>query len=229
MIEALAADPTPYEDWGGLVRRLRSRMRNSGSTSDVRQQDASDHRRHRHVRERRPEAVPRHRHRRDPHLQPGREEAGGHAARLQQSRSCSSTSATSATTTASRRRCDGVDYVFHAAALKQVPSCEFYPLEALRTNALGAENVMRAIDDRGVERAIVLSTDKAVYPINAMGMSKAMMEKLMVAKAQLREAGRHHPVRHPLRQRHGVARLGHPAVHRAGQGAASRSPSPTRT
>ncbi len=78
----------------------------------------------------------------------------------------------------------GVDYVFHAAALKQVPSCEFYPLEALRTNALGAENVMNAAVASGVKRLIVLSTDKAVYPINAMGISKAMMEKLMVAKSR---------------------------------------------
>jgi len=84
---------------------------------------------------------------------------------------------------------DGVDYVFHAAALKQVPSCEFYPLEALRTNALGAENVMNAAMQRGVERAIVLSTDKSVYPINAMGISKAMMEKLMVAKSRLSKRG----------------------------------------
>ncbi len=83
----------------------------------------------------------------------------------------------------------GVDYVFHAAALKQVPSCEFYPLEALRTNALGAENVMNAAMASGVERAIVLSTDKSVYPINAMGLSKAMMEKLMVAKARLWRPG----------------------------------------
>ncbi len=79
----------------------------------------------------------------------------------------------------------GVDYVFHAAALKQVPSCEFYPLEAIRTNALGAENVMSAAVARGVKQAITLSTDKAVYPINAMGMSKALMEKLMVAKARV--------------------------------------------
>ena len=83
----------------------------------------------------------------------------------------------------------GVDYVFHAAALKQVPSCEFYPLEAIRTNTLGAENVLSAAIASGVERVIVLSTDKAVYPINAMGMSKAMMEKLMVAKARLAKAG----------------------------------------
>jgi UDP-glucose 4-epimerase len=83
----------------------------------------------------------------------------------------------------------GVDYVFHAAALKQVPSCEFFPLEAIRTNALGAENVMNAAVRAGVGRVIVLSTDKAVYPINAMGMSKALMEKLMVAKARLTPPG----------------------------------------
>ncbi|MFC6283194.1 MULTISPECIES: polysaccharide biosynthesis protein [Polaromonas] len=80
----------------------------------------------------------------------------------------------------------GVNYVFHAAALKQVPSCEFYPMEAIRTNVLGAENVMNAAIAAGVERVVVLSTDKAVYPINAMGLSKAMMEKLMVAKARSR-------------------------------------------
>lgn len=81
----------------------------------------------------------------------------------------------------------GVDYVFHAAALKQVPSCEFYPMEAVKTNVLGAENVMNAAIARNVERVIVLSTDKAVYPINAMGISKAMMEKLMVAKARMQQ------------------------------------------
>ncbi len=79
----------------------------------------------------------------------------------------------------------GVDYVFHAAALKQVPSCEFYPLEALRTNALGAENVMRAAQEAGVEHMIVLSTDKAVAPINAMGLTKALMEKLMIARSRV--------------------------------------------
>lgn len=78
----------------------------------------------------------------------------------------------------------GVDYVFHAAALKQVPSCEFYPMEAVRTNVLGTENVMNAATSNGVKRVVVLSTDKAVYPINAMGISKAMAEKLMVAKAR---------------------------------------------
>ncbi|MBS0418993.1 MAG: polysaccharide biosynthesis protein [Proteobacteria bacterium] len=81
--------------------------------------------------------------------------------------------------------CSGVDFIFHAAALKQVPSCEFYPMEAVRTNVLGAENVMRAAIANGVRRCVVLSTDKAVYPINAMGISKALMEKVMVAKSRL--------------------------------------------
>jgi UDP-glucose 4-epimerase len=83
----------------------------------------------------------------------------------------------------------GVDYVFHAAALKQVPSCEFYPMEAVRTNVMGTENVMNAATACGVKRAVILSTDKAVYPINAMGISKAMAEKLMVAKARLQQEG----------------------------------------
>src|ERR1017187_6657923 len=78
----------------------------------------------------------------------------------------------------------GVAYVFHAAALKQVPSCEFFPIEAIRTNTLGAENVMRAARECQVKKVIVLSTDKAVYPVNAMGMSKALMEKCMVANAR---------------------------------------------
>ncbi len=83
----------------------------------------------------------------------------------------------------------GVDYVFHAAALKQVPSCEFYPMEAVRTNVLGTENVMNAATANGVKRVVVLSTDKAVYPINAMGISKAMAEKLMVAKSRTQLPG----------------------------------------
>ena len=83
----------------------------------------------------------------------------------------------------------GVHLVFHAAALKQVPSCEFYPIEAVRTNVFGAENVMAAAIANGVERVVVLSTDKAVYPINAMGMSKALMEKAMVARARLQNDG----------------------------------------
>jgi len=83
----------------------------------------------------------------------------------------------------------GVDYVFHAAALKQVPSCEFYPMEAVRTNILGTENVLNAAINNKVKRVIVLSTDKAVYPINVMGTSKAMMEKLMVAKSRIAGEG----------------------------------------
>jgi len=83
----------------------------------------------------------------------------------------------------------GVDFVFHAAALKQVPSCEFYPMEAIRTNVLGAENVLNAAINHRVQRVVVLSTDKAVYPINTMGISKALMEKLMVAKARMQGAG----------------------------------------
>lgn len=83
----------------------------------------------------------------------------------------------------------GVDYVFHAAALKQVPSCEFYPMEAVRTNVLGTENVLNAATACSVRRVVVLSTDKAVYPINAMGISKAMAEKVMIAKSRIQEQG----------------------------------------
>lgn len=78
----------------------------------------------------------------------------------------------------------GVDYVFHAAALKQVPSCEFFPMQAVRTNVIGTENVLDSADEHGVKNVIVLSTDKAAYPINAMGISKAMMEKVAIAKAR---------------------------------------------
>ena len=83
----------------------------------------------------------------------------------------------------------GVDYVFHAAALKQVPSCEFYPMEAIRTNVMGTDNVLSAATACGVKRVVVLSTDKAVYPINAMGISKAMAEKVMIAKARMQAHG----------------------------------------
>tara|TARA_B100000989_G_scaffold50747_1_gene33597 strand:- start:6331 stop:7341 length:1011 start_codon:yes stop_codon:yes gene_type:complete len=83
------------------------------------------------------------------------------------------------------RAMEGVDFVFHAAALKQVPSCEFFPLEAVKTNILGAENVIDSAFKNEVKKIILLSTDKAVYPINAMGLSKAMMEKLMVSKARV--------------------------------------------
>ena len=79
----------------------------------------------------------------------------------------------------------GVDYIFHAAALKQVPSCEFHPMEALKTNVVGTDNLLEAAIAAGVSRVVCLSTDKAVYPINAMGISKAMMEKVMVAKSRL--------------------------------------------
>lgn len=78
----------------------------------------------------------------------------------------------------------GVDYIFHAAALKQVPSCEFFPIEAVKTNVLGTENVLTAAIDEGVKTIICLSTDKAAYPVNAMGTSKAMMEKVIVAKSR---------------------------------------------
>lgn len=83
----------------------------------------------------------------------------------------------------------GVNFVFHAAALKQVPSCEFYPFEAVRTNVLGAENVMTAAIANKIDKVVMLSTDKAVYPINAMGLSKALMEKFMVAKARMQNDG----------------------------------------
>ena len=79
----------------------------------------------------------------------------------------------------------GVDFVFHAAALKQVPSCEFFPLEAVKTNILGTNNVLNAAEHFNIDKAVILSTDKAAYPINAMGMSKALMEKIMVARSRL--------------------------------------------
>ena len=78
----------------------------------------------------------------------------------------------------------GVDYIFHAAALKQVPSCEFFPIEAVKTNVLGTENVLSVAIDNGIKKVVILSTDKAAYPINAMGMTKALMEKVMVAKSR---------------------------------------------
>ena len=89
-----------------------------------------------------------------------------------------------------RNAMHGVDYIFHAAALKQVPSCEFFPLEAVKTNVLGTENVLTAAIDAGVKRIVCLSTDKAAYPINAMGISKAMMEKVIIAKSRTVSADR---------------------------------------
>ena len=110
----------------------------------------------------------------------------------------------------------GVDFVFHAAALKQVPSCEFYPMEAVRTNVARQPRTCSTRRSRnGVRRVVCCRTDKAVYPINAMGMSKAMMEKVAMAKARTSPARRHRRLRHALRQRHGLARLGDPAVRRA--------------
>ena len=123
----------------------------------------------------------------------------------------------------------GVDYCYHAAALKQVPSCEFHPMEAVRTNVLGTENVLEAAVAAGVKRVVCLSTDKAVYPINAMGISKAMMEKVMVAQVAQPERDGDDDLRDALRQRDGVARLGDSAVRRAGAARASRSRSPIRT
>lgn len=83
----------------------------------------------------------------------------------------------------------GVDYIFHAAALKQVPSCEFFPLEAVKTNVLGSENVLTAAIEAGVKKVVCLSTDKAVYPVNAMGISKALMEKTFIAKSRAADGG----------------------------------------
>ena len=84
-----------------------------------------------------------------------------------------------------KNACQNVDFVFHAAALKQVPTCEFYPLEAIKTNILGTNNVINAAIENSISKVVLLSTDKAVYPINAMGMSKAMMEKVMISKSRL--------------------------------------------
>ena len=112
-----------------------------------------------------------------------------------------------------------VDYVFSAAALKQVPSCEFFPVEAVRTNIVGTENVLNSAIEHGVESIVVLSTDKAAYPINAMGMSKALMEKVAIAKG--RGAGRgckDDRMLHPLWQRDGQPWLGHSSVGRTDDG-----------
>ena len=95
--------------------------------------------------------------------------------------------------------CAGVDYIFHAAALKQVPSCEFFPMEAVRTNIEGTDNVLHAAIDAGVKRVVCLSTDKAAYPINAMGISKAMMEKVISANARVAaKRGGHRPSAAPV-------------------------------
>ena len=108
----------------------------------------------------------------------------------------------------------GVDYIFHAAALKQVPSCEFFPMEAVRTNVVGTDNVLHAAIEAGVKRVVCLSTDKAAYPINAMGISKAMMERVIYANARCgRRAGRHRHLLYPVRQRYVQPWLGDSPVH----------------
>ena len=83
-----------------------------------------------------------------------------------------------------KEACEGVDYVFHAAALKQVPSCEFYPMEAIKTNIIGTNNLLEAVKSTSVKKCIFLSTDKSVYPINAMGMTKALMEKVVISSSK---------------------------------------------
>ncbi len=174
--------------------------------------------------------LPRDRHPRDPRSS---------AATRRSRRTCASRSTSPKVQVLHRRRaqlrqrsagaCAGVDYVFHAAALKQVPSCEFYPMEAVQTNVLGTENVLNAAIANGVERVVVLSTDKAVYPINAMGMSKALMEKVhgrQGARAARRRARR--SVRHALRQRHGARAARSSRCSSSRSRRASRSPSPIR-
>ncbi len=104
----------------------------------------------------------------------------------------------------------GVDYVFHAAALKQVPSCEFFPMEAVRTNVMGTQNVIDAAVQCEVKKVICLSTDKAAYPINAMGISKAMMEK--VAVACLKKFRKNYGLSDPIRKRNGFKRVGNSFV-----------------
>ena len=96
----------------------------------------------------------------------------------------------------------GVDYIFHAAALKQVPSCEFFPIEAVKTNVLGTENVLTAAIEEGVKSVICLSTDKAAYPVNAMGTSKAMMEKVIVAKSRTVDPEKNKNLLYSLRKRY---------------------------
>ncbi|WP_272496330.1 polysaccharide biosynthesis protein [Nocardioides sp. B-3] len=110
----------------------------------------------------------------------------------------------------------GADFVFHAAALKQVPSCEFFPQQAVKTNVVGSHNVIEASAAAGVKSLVLLSTDKAVYPVNAMGMSKALMEKTAQAYAQQPRLP-HDRVGDPLRQRHVLARIRDPGLHRPAQ------------
>ena len=115
------------------------------------------------------------------------------------------------------RAMQGVDYVFHAAALKQVPSCEFFPMEAVKTNVIGTNNVLEAANQCGVRKVVVLSTDKAVYPINAMGMAKALMEKLMLAQSKDRRQSSSF-VRRAIRKRDVLAWFGDSPLCRTDQG-----------
>ena len=107
---------------------------------------------------------------------------------------------------------EGADYVIHAAALKQVPSCEFFPLEAVRTNVLGTEHVLEAAAAAGVKALVCLSTDKAAYPINAMGASKALMEKSRSCQSRLPGAESYPDHLHPVWQCHGHTGQRHPSV-----------------
>lgn len=107
-----------------------------------------------------------------------------------------------------------VDYVFHAAALKQVPSCEFFPIEAVKTNVLGTDNVLTAAIEEGVKTVICLSTDKAAYPVNAMGTSKAMMEKVVIAKITYREPSENENLLYPLWKCTMFKRFCHPSLDR---------------
>lgn len=106
----------------------------------------------------------------------------------------------------------GVDFIYHAAALKQVPSCEFHPMEAVKTNVLGTENVLEAAISNQVRKVVCLSTDKAVYPINAMGISKAMMEKVMVAKSRNVDSSKTVICGNSLWQRYGFTWIGHSII-----------------
>ncbi len=101
----------------------------------------------------------------------------------------------------------GVDYIFHAAALKQVPSCEFFPLEAVKTNVIGTDNVLTGAIEMGIKKVICLSTDKAAYPINAMGISKAMMEKVFVSKSKNSESRKNIDLRYKVWKCYGFKRF----------------------
>lgn len=106
-----------------------------------------------------------------------------------------------------RNALHGVDYIFHAAALKQVPSCEFFPMEAVKTNVIGTNNVLTAAIEEGVKKIVCLSTDKAAYPINAMGISKAMMEKVIAARSRNIDPEKNNNLLYTIWERHGFSRF----------------------